>query len=239
VKNTVYPGTSASLRHARFSASKARPVLALIKGKPIEEAREILESCPRYAAKPILKVLNSAVSNAAENEGLNTEELEVSGCFADESMTLKRWRPRARGRAGRIRKRTCHITVEVSVMDPESLERYKKSKEAEAAIRRQRRVAAQKAKEREKKLRKATAEKGLTEESSSEKINEDEQSNKTALDNETMADDKTRDEVSESSEIKETDYQEVETDDIDNEDSGRAEAVKDASEKDLEKEDKD
>ncbi len=110
-KTNERPGVRAVHRHARFSAYKAREVLDLIRGKSVAEARTILQFCDRSAAETVAKVLDSAVANAANNNDIPPEELFVASCFADEGPTMKRWRPRARGRATRIRKRTCHITV--------------------------------------------------------------------------------------------------------------------------------
>ena len=114
-------GARATHRFARLSASKARAVLNLIRDEDIDRAAEILQFCDRGAAEVISKVLNSAVANAENNEGLDTDELFVAECYADEGPTLKRWRPRARGRATRINKRTCHITVVVARMSDEEL----------------------------------------------------------------------------------------------------------------------
>ncbi len=114
-------GARATHRFARLSASKARAVLDLIRDEDIDRAAEILQFCDRGAAEVISKVLNSAVANAENNEGLDTDELFVAECYADEGPTLKRWRPRARGRATRINKRTCHITVVVARMSDEEL----------------------------------------------------------------------------------------------------------------------
>jgi large subunit ribosomal protein L22 len=110
-KTNERPGVRAVHRSARFSAYKAREVLNLIRGKSVAEARTILQFCDRSAADEVAKVLDSAVANAANNNDIPPEELFVAACFADEGTTMKRWRPRARGRATRIRKRTCHITV--------------------------------------------------------------------------------------------------------------------------------
>jgi large subunit ribosomal protein L22 len=110
-KTNERPGIRAVHRSARFSAYKAREVLNLIRGKSVAEARTILQFCERSAADDVAKVLDSAVANAANNNDIPPEELFVSACYADEGSTMKRWRPRARGRATRIRKRTCHITV--------------------------------------------------------------------------------------------------------------------------------
>ena len=111
VKTNERPGVRAVHRHARFSAYKAREVLDLIRGKSVAEARTILQFCDRGAAETVAKVLDSAVANAANNNDIPPDELFVAACYADEGPTMKRWRPRARGRATRIRKRTCHITV--------------------------------------------------------------------------------------------------------------------------------
>ena len=113
------------MRHARVSAYKAREVLDLIRGEPYGRASEILEFSERGVSRIIKKCLDSAIANAENNNGLPAEELFVSACYADEGPTLKRWRPRARGRAMRIRKRTCHITVIISRYTPEQLTRLR------------------------------------------------------------------------------------------------------------------
>ncbi len=141
LKTNERPGTRAVVKHSGVSAYKAREVLDLIRGKDYQRASEILEYCDREVATVIGKVLHSAASNALHNDGLDPEELYVSACFADEGTTLKRWRPRARGRATRIRKRTCHVTVIVSRMPEEELNRRRARVAAEAADRRARRVA--------------------------------------------------------------------------------------------------
>jgi large subunit ribosomal protein L22 len=124
-KTNERPGVRAVLRDARFSAYKAREVLDLVRGKPVGEARTILQFSERSCARDIAKVLDSAVANAANNNDIPPEELFVSACFADEGATLKRWRPRARGRATRIRKRTCHITIIVGRYSVEELDRLR------------------------------------------------------------------------------------------------------------------
>ena len=121
-KTNERPGTRARATYLRTSAYKAREVLDLIRGKSCGEAQDILAFSERDIARPIAKVLDSAVANAEHNDGLDPDELYVSACYADEGPTLKRWRPRARGRATPIRKRTCHVTVIVSRYDPEILE---------------------------------------------------------------------------------------------------------------------
>jgi large subunit ribosomal protein L22 len=135
------PGTRAVLRHCRTSAFKVRPVLDLIRGQQVERAQEILRFSERDAATVVGKVLTSAVANAENNEGLDPETLYVSACYADEATTLKRWRPRARGRATRIRKRTSHVTVVVSRLPEEQLLRLRARQQAEAGGQRARRVA--------------------------------------------------------------------------------------------------
>jgi large subunit ribosomal protein L22 len=115
-KTNERPGTRAQHRHARMSATKARAVLDLIRNLPVDEAADVLRFTERGAAETIGKVLASAVANAEHNDELDGESLYVSACYADEGPTLKRWRPRARGRATRIRKRTTHITIIVSPM---------------------------------------------------------------------------------------------------------------------------
>ncbi len=116
------PGVRAKLSDARFSAYKAREVLDLVRGEPVGDARNILDLCDRGAAEPIAKLLDSAVANAANNNDIPPEELYVGACYADEGATLKRWRPRARGRATRINKRTCHITIIVSRFSGDEME---------------------------------------------------------------------------------------------------------------------
>jgi large subunit ribosomal protein L22 len=113
-----------------MSASKARQVLDLIRGQDVQRAAEILNGVEREAAEVIGKVLQSAVANAAHNDQQNPEELYVSACYADEGATMKRWRPRARGRATRIRKRTCHITIIVSRLPADKLELRRRRIEA-------------------------------------------------------------------------------------------------------------
>ena len=105
---------SAKLSKARLSAQKARLVADQIRGKGVEEALELLTYSPKKGAAIIKKVLNSAIANAEHNEGVDIDELKVSSIYVDEAMTLKRLMPRAKGRADRILKRSCHITVKVA-----------------------------------------------------------------------------------------------------------------------------
>ncbi|MCL1587431.1 MAG: 50S ribosomal protein L22 [Actinomycetia bacterium] len=104
----------AQAKHIRQSPYKVRRVLDLVRGLPVDEARVVLEFTGRKAAGTIIKVLDSAVANAEHNFALDAEELYVAEAYADEGPTLKRWRPRARGRATKIRKRTSHITIVVA-----------------------------------------------------------------------------------------------------------------------------
>ena len=105
---------TAYLKGARISAQKARLVADQIRGKKVEDALNILGFSPKKAAQLIKKVLNSAIANAEHNDGADVDELKVSTVFVDEGVTLKRIMPRAKGRADRISKRTCHITVKVA-----------------------------------------------------------------------------------------------------------------------------
>lgn len=115
-------GTRATAKYVRSSASKAREVLDLVRGLPVRHAAEVLQFSERGISRDVAKVLNSAVANAVNNDGQDVDELFVIACFADEGPTLRRFRPRARGRATRIRKRTCHITVIVARMSDERIE---------------------------------------------------------------------------------------------------------------------
>ncbi|AFU99014.1 50S ribosomal protein L22 [Simiduia agarivorans] len=105
---------AAKLRGARLSAQKARLVADQIRGKSVDEALDILAFSPKKGADLIKKVLESAIANAEHNDGADVDELKVSTIFVDEGMTMKRIQPRAKGRADRICKRTCHITVKVA-----------------------------------------------------------------------------------------------------------------------------
>jgi large subunit ribosomal protein L22 len=104
----------AQAKYIRESPYKVRRVLDLVRGLPVDEARVVLEFTNRKAAGTVIKVLDSAVANAEHNFALDADELVVAEAYADEGPTLKRWRPRARGRATKIRKRTSHITIVVA-----------------------------------------------------------------------------------------------------------------------------
>ncbi|MEZ0359101.1 50S ribosomal protein L22 [Mycobacterium sp. ENV421] len=119
---TEYPSATAKARHIGISASKARRVINLVRGKSVEEALDILRWAPQQASEPVAKVIASAAANAQNNDGLDPATLVVATITADEGPTAKRIRPRAQGRAYRIRKRTSHITVIVESR-PERKER--------------------------------------------------------------------------------------------------------------------
>jgi ribosomal protein L22 len=121
----------AQAKWVRTSARKARIVLEHIRGRSVPEARTILAFTPRAAATDIEKVLRSAVANAEANHGLDGDDLVVEAAFADEGPTLKRWKPRARGRVNRIRKRTCHVTLVLAEV-PEQNTRRRPRKQADA-----------------------------------------------------------------------------------------------------------
>lgn len=128
--------TKAVARYVKGSATKVRVVLDLIRGLPVQRADEVLQFTDRGAADDVRKVLASAVANAVHNDNQDPEELFVLAAFADEGPTLKRFRPRARGRASRIRKRTSHITVVVARMADDQLEIVQNRQASSAAGRR-------------------------------------------------------------------------------------------------------
>jgi large subunit ribosomal protein L22 len=105
---------AAKLKGAQISAQKARLVADQVRGMQVEEALNLLEFSPKKAAHIVKKLLDSAIANAENNEGADVDELKVSSIFVDEGMTMKRLRPRAKGRADRILKRSCHITLKVA-----------------------------------------------------------------------------------------------------------------------------
>ncbi len=112
------PGARAVARHVRISPMKARRVVDLVRGLPAKEALTVLKFAPQAASETVYKVLASAIANAENNERLDPDSLLVRAAYVDEGSTLKRFRPRAQGRAYRIRKRTCHITIEVESVVP-------------------------------------------------------------------------------------------------------------------------
>ena len=138
---TPVTSTRAVARYVRISPYKVRQVLDLIRGYDAERAQEILKFCERDAAIVVGKLLASAIANAEHDHAMIGDELFVSACYADEGPTLKRWRPRARGRATRIRKRTCHITLLVARLpDRELQERRARRAQGVVGDRRRRRT---------------------------------------------------------------------------------------------------
>ncbi len=115
--------TTARLRHLRVSPPKVRQVVGLIRGRDIAEARDRLRMCERSVAREVSKALDSAVANAEHNDNLPEDELYIARAVVDEGPTLKRWRPRARGRGVRIHKRTSHLTIAVARFDDDELQR--------------------------------------------------------------------------------------------------------------------
>jgi large subunit ribosomal protein L22 len=111
------PGAFASARFVRVTPLKARRVVDMVRGMPVDEALALLQFAPQDAARTVHKVLESAVANAQTTEGLDTGDLIVSLALVDEGPTMKRWRPRAQGRATRINKRTSHITLAVQPLE--------------------------------------------------------------------------------------------------------------------------
>ena len=105
---------AARLKGAQISAQKVRLVADQVRGLRVEEALGLLEFSTKKAAHIVKKLLDSAIANAENNEGADVDELKVSSIFVDEGMTMKRLRPRAKGRADRILKRSCHITIKVA-----------------------------------------------------------------------------------------------------------------------------
>jgi large subunit ribosomal protein L22 len=111
------PGAYASARFVRITPMKARRVVNMVRGLPVEDALSLLQFAPQAASTTVYKVLESAIANAETTEGLDASSLVVSVAQVDEGPTMKRWRPRAQGRATRINKRTSHITLAVQPAD--------------------------------------------------------------------------------------------------------------------------
>ena len=112
----VLPGARAVARHVRISPTKARRVVNLVRGLPARDALTVLQFSPQAASEQVYKVLASAIANAENNERLDPDALLVSEAYVDEGPTMKRFQPRAQGRAYRIRKRTSHITIVVEAV---------------------------------------------------------------------------------------------------------------------------
>ncbi|NYG60075.1 large subunit ribosomal protein L22 [Nocardioides daedukensis] len=123
-------GSFASARFVRITPMKARRVVDMVRGLPVEDALALLQFAPQAASETIFKVLESAVANAVTTEGLEAGSLVVSAATVDEGPTMKRWRPRAQGRATRINKRTSHITLVVQPADVAAQKTVKKGRTA-------------------------------------------------------------------------------------------------------------
>ncbi|MFT3872825.1 MAG: 50S ribosomal protein L22 [Nocardioides sp.] len=123
------PGAFASARYVRITPMKARRVVDLVRGLPVDDALAVLSFAPQSAAKTVYKVLESAIANAETTEDLDGGDLIVAAAMVDEGPTMKRWRPRAQGRATRINKRTSHITL---VVQPASVVAESKARKGSA-----------------------------------------------------------------------------------------------------------
>jgi large subunit ribosomal protein L22 len=150
-------GTRAVVKYVRSSAYKAREVLDLVRGLDVTSADQVLQFVERDIAIIIRKALASAVANAQHNDAQDPEELYIKACFSDEGPTLKRMRPRARGRAGAIRKRTCHITVIVERMPESELNRRRIQEAAKPSIGQARQGAAAQAANRRDRVARSKA----------------------------------------------------------------------------------
>ena len=164
--------TVARLRHLRTSPTKVRPVLHLISGQDIFTARDTLRLSDRAVSHEVSKLLDSAVANAEHNDNIPEDELYVAHAFADEGPTLKRWRPRARGRGTRIRKRTTHLTIVVARLDEDRLDERRRAEAASG--RAPRRVARRRTRaEGESDVERAAA-KGVSPDAESDAVEADE-----------------------------------------------------------------
>ena len=124
------PGSFATARFVRITPMKARRVVDMVRGLPVDDALALLQFAPQAAAATVYKVLESAVANAETTEDLDRADLVVSKAMVDEGPTMKRWRPRAQGRATRINKRTSHITLVVQPADVAESKTEKKGRTA-------------------------------------------------------------------------------------------------------------
>jgi large subunit ribosomal protein L22 len=161
---TEFPSAVAKARFVRVSPTKARRVINLVRGKSVSEALDILRWAPQAASVPVAKVIVSAAANAQNNNGLDPATLVVASVFADDGPTAKRIRPRAQGRAFRIRRRTSHITV---VVESRPVKDQRASQSASAA--RARRAQASKAAAAKAPAKKATAVKATAEKAPAKK----------------------------------------------------------------------
>ncbi len=122
----------AQAKWLRITPRKARLVVDHIRGRSVPEARSVLAFTPRAAAREIEKVLASAVANAEANHDLIGDELVITAAYVDEGPTIKRWRPRARGRVARVKKRTCHVTLKLQPVEAAVVTTRRSRQEAEA-----------------------------------------------------------------------------------------------------------
>ena len=165
---TEYPSAVAKARFVHVSPSKARRVIDLVRGKSVAEALDILRWAPQAASEPVAKVIASAAANAQNNNGLDPSTLVVATVYADDGPTAKRIRPRAQGRAFRIRRRTSHITVVVESR-PSKDARGSQSASATRARRAQASKAAAGAPAKKAPAKKAAADKAPAKKASAEK----------------------------------------------------------------------
>jgi large subunit ribosomal protein L22 len=165
---TEYPSAVAKARFVRVSPSKARRVIDLVRGKSVADALDILRWAPQAASEPVAKVIASAAANAQNNNGLDPSTLVVATVYADDGPTAKRIRPRAQGRAFRIRRRTSHITVVVESR-PSKDARGSQSASATRARRAQASKAAAGAPAKKAPAKKAAADKAPAKKASAEK----------------------------------------------------------------------
>jgi large subunit ribosomal protein L22 len=176
----VSSGTRAKAMNVRMSASKVRVVLDHIRGKDVKTADNTLALLQRDSARDVRKVLASAVANAVTNDSKDADDLFVKACFADEGPTLKRFRPRAKGRAGAIFKRTCHITIVVETMTDSQLavrEARNEAKGQAKASSRSARVAASRARVKPAASAPAASEPAVDEPANTENSNESAEEN--------------------------------------------------------------
>jgi ribosomal protein L22 len=154
------PEVKASAKWVRTSARKARLVVEHIRGRSVPEARTVLAFTPRAAAREVEKLLQAAVANAEANHGLIGDDLLISAAYVDEGPVFKRWRARARGRAARIHKRTCHITLKLTPVEEVAVTRAEPA-QAEEKPKPRKKAADQKPKA-EAKPKRAAAKKSTT-----------------------------------------------------------------------------
>ncbi|MGO9033784.1 50S ribosomal protein L22 [Mycobacterium sp.] len=166
---TEFPSAVAKARFVRVSPTKARRVINLVRGKSVAEALDILRWAPQAASLPVAKVIASAAANAQNNNGLDPATLVVASVFADDGPTAKRIRPRAQGRAFRIRRRTSHITVVVESRPTKDVRGSQSASAARARRAQGSKAAAGKAPAKKAPAKKAAAEKAPAKNAAAEK----------------------------------------------------------------------